>query len=486
MQATALRVCGSTGNEYYESNSEAHLRSSLQSIIPTTVDLNELLKKQEGKTLEFKRDFSSRVGLVRTLVAFANTAGGVLLIGVDDGTGTVRGVDAPLDLAEAVASIVSDTVTPSLIPEIELLPFRGKQVLAVQVHLSQLRPHHVKAEGPQAGVYVRVGSTNRRADADLIEEIRRSVRGEGFDEQAMQNLNSEAIDFRAASELFSHQRTLKKRDLETLRLVTSNQGRKVPTVGGVILFGQDRLSHFPDAWIQAGRFSGTDRARIVDRTDIRSYPVKAIEEAIQFVEKHTLKGAEIGRVHRQERWNLPSVAVREAVINAVAHADYALRGAPIRVAVYDDRLEIENPGLLPFGLTVEDLERGVSKLRNRVIGRVFHELGLIEQWGSGIQRMISACVDAGLPPPKFEEIANRFRVTIFSTQTHAPALDTIDERLIEQLSAGHGLSTSDLAASIGLSTRATRSRLAHLVEARLVAEVGTSPNDPKRRYHLAQ
>ena len=77
------------------------------------------------------------------------------------------------------------------------------------------------------------------------------------------------------------------------------------------------------------------------------------------------------------------------MVNAVAHADYAQRGAPLRLAVFDDRLEVENPGLLPFGLTVEDLHHGISKLRNRVIGRVFHELGLIEQWGSGVQRMTS-------------------------------------------------------------------------------------------------
>jgi predicted HTH transcriptional regulator len=88
---------------------------------------------------------------------------------------------------------------------------------------------------------------------------------------------------------------------------------------------------------------------------------------------------------------------------------------PIRIAIFDDRCEVENAGLLPFGLTVEDLPRGVSKLRNRVIGRGFHALGLVEQWGSGIQRMTSACREMGLAPPRFEEIATRFRVTL-STQ----------------------------------------------------------------------
>lgn len=104
-----------------------------------------------------------------------------------------------------------------------------------------------------------------------------------------------------------------------------------------------------------------------------------------------IKGA-----HRIDRWTAPIIALREAIINAIVHANYAEKGAPIRVAVFDDRIEVENPGILPFGLTIEDILRGVSRLRNRVMGRVFHELGLIEQWGSGIQRMTAACKDAGV------------------------------------------------------------------------------------------
>jgi ATP-dependent DNA helicase RecG len=102
------------------------------------------------------------------------------------------------------------------------------------------------------------------------------------------------------------------------------------------------------------------------------------------------------------------------------HADYAQQGAPIRVALFDDRIEIENPGLLPFGLTIEDIMQGVSKLRNRVIGRVFHELHLIEQWGSGIQRKTAACQEAGLEAPRLEEIGMHFRVTISSARVGQP------------------------------------------------------------------
>jgi len=122
-----------------------------------------------------------------------------------------------------------------------------------------------------------------RADRQLVEELHRFARGEGFDEQPLPELDSEALDFRAASESFAPIRKLGRRDLETLRLVTAHQGRTVPTVGGMLLFGRERERHFPAAWIQAGRFQGTDKSRILDRAEFRSYPVRAIEEAIRFL-----------------------------------------------------------------------------------------------------------------------------------------------------------------------------------------------------------
>jgi len=419
---------------------------------------------------------------MRTVVAFANTAGGILLIGVEDRSGHVRGIVEPLDLEERLASLISDSIVPHLLPDLEIVPWRNTYVVMVQVHPSSNRPHYLKRQGLDGGVYVRVGSTNRRADPELIQELSRFSRGEAFDEQPMPELNSEALDFRAASELFQPVRRLRRKDLETLRMVTQHQGRTVPTAGGILLFGNNRARYFPDAWIQAGRFRGTDKAHILDQIEIRSHLATAIEAAIAFVHKHLLHGAAIGAVRRTEQWSLPAVAVREAIINAVAHADYSQRGAPIRVSIFDDRLEVENPGLLPLGLTIEDLHRGVSKLRNRVIGRCFHELGLIEQWGSGIQRMTAACRTAGLPPPVLEELATRFRVTLRMEREAPGDLDATDLAILNTLDAGTGRSTREIAGGVGLTPRATRTRLARLVEKGLLREVGTGPQDPKRRY----
>lgn len=450
------------------------------------MDLSDLLRRPESKTLEFKRDLSSPDGVLKTIVAFANTAGGLILVGVEDDARHVRGLLDPRDAEERIANLVSDSIAPRVLPEIEVLPWRRTHVLAIQVHPSASRPHHLKRDGAEAGTYVRVGSTNRRADAEMIQELQRTARGESFDEQPMLDLNSEAIDFRVASESFASVRVLRRRDLETLRLVTTYQGNVKPTVGGVLLFGTDaaRERHFPDAWIQTGRFAGTNKTRIVDSAEFRTPLVQAIEAAVAFVEKHSLRHADIGRLRRTDRWSIPPLAVREALVNAVAHADYAQRGAPIRVSIFDDRLEVESPGLLPFGLTVEDLPHGVSKLRNRVIGRVLNAMGLIEQWGSGVQRMISACREAGLPDPVFEEVATRFRVTLRLERVNRPTLDETDQTILDVLSDGSGRLTSELAVLIGLTPRATRTRLVRLVGNGLIRELGTSPQDPKRRYFL--
>jgi predicted HTH transcriptional regulator len=196
--------------------------------------------------------------------------------------------------------------------------------------------------------------------------------------------------------------------------------------------------------------------------------------------------AAIGPVRRIDRWTVPVAALREAVINAIVHADYSEQGAPIRVAIFEDRIEVENPGLLPLGLTIEDIRKGVSKLRNRVIGRVFHELGLIEQWGSGIQRMTAACAEAGLPAPVLEEIGSRFRVTLPAIPSGPIQLDKKNDAILKALAGGRGRSTVQIAKAVALSPRATRTRLKALVERGLVIELGSGPQDPKRRYFRAQ
>ena len=452
--------------------------------------IEELLMRPEGKTLEFKQDLSSPKNILKTLTAFANTAGGILLIGIEDGSRAVLGLENPLDEEERLCSLIADSIEPRLAPSVDLVHWKGRTLLEVEVYPSALRPHWLKSLGMEDGVLVRVGTTNRRADGALTAEMRRSALNLSYDEEPMPDINPEALDLRVASGLFAGLRDWNESAAETLNLVIRHQGRLVPTVGGVLLFGSVRERFFPDAWIQCGRFGGTDKARILDQGEIRNHLPLALNDAFEFVKKHASRAAEFGKLRRKDVWNVPLEAVREALTNAIVHADYSQTGAPIRVAIFDDRIEIENPGLLAGGLTISDVREGVSKLRNRVIGRVFKELNLIEQWGSGFQRMAASCREMNLPEPTLEELAFRFRVTFSLHRVAAqPQGDDTDRKIMELIRASEadgGTSTQYLSQAVGISTRAMRDRLARLTKAGRIVAVGKSAYDPRKRYLLAK
>jgi predicted HTH transcriptional regulator len=392
----------------------------------------------EGKTLEFKRDLSSPKNMLKTLIAFANTAGGCLIIGVEDESREVIGVEDPLDEEERICNLIADNIKPRLVPNVELISIEDKTLLRVKVYPSGSRPHWLKKEGPNEGVYVRLGSTNRKADQDLIAELKRGAQGKSFDEQLLPDRTVDDLDFDAATACFERHRKLVKKDLESLRLVTRHQGHLVPTVGGMLLFGKDREMVFPDAWIQCGRFIGKDKADIFDHIDIHEHLPVAVERVIEFLKKHAMRGADFSELRRKDVWSIPLTILREAVVNAIVHADYSQRGAPVRIAFFDDRIEIENPGILLPGLTIEDMLRGVSKLRNHVIARVFRELELIEQWGSGVPRMFREADALGLPEPEIIEIGMRVRFIVYladsmTTEVSGRATEQVAEQVTEQV-----------------------------------------------------
>lgn len=444
--------------------------------------IKSLLAGDEGKSLEFKENCRPLYKIAQTAVAFANTAGGTIVIGVQDKTKNVTGLTDTLKDEEGLANSFADRIRPLLIPEIQIHAWRDKELIVVSVPHA-VGPYYIKSEGPEKGVYIRLGSTNRRAGPEIISEIHRLARNTFFDEQPCTEINSEEIDFRAASEFFSAvSRQLTSPRRKSLGLVVKHGGRDVPTQGAILLFGKNRRDIFPDAVIRCARFHGTTTARFLDQTEIDEYLPKAIEVAVAFIERHTLEGFEIGRVRRRELPEYPPQAVREAIINAIVHSDYSIGGMDIKVAVFDDRIEITNPGLLPFGLTLEAALSGVSRLRNRVIGRIFRELRLIEQWGTGMGRMIGACNKLGLRTPHFEEIGTSFRVTLFGRRVAPRTVPDWHSTLFDYLAEKGEISTKEAARVWKTSDRTARTRLRRLVEEGALAEVGTGPKDPKKVY----
>ncbi len=384
------------------------------------MNIRDLLKKDEGKTLEFKRDLSSPQQIIKTLVAFANTAGGLLIIGVDDKTRQPVGVEKPLDEEERLCNLIADSISPRLVPNVEMTTIDGKTLLLVETFLSGLRPHWLKVEGPENGVYVRLGSTNRKADRQLIAELRRSAEGIAYDEMSLPELSVNDLELEAINNTLGAQHRIDENGLRSLKLLVMEQGRLVPTRGAVLLFGKNRLEYFPDAWVQCGRFIGRDKAEIFDHIEFYDHLPNLVDSIMLFLKKHAMRGADFSEIRRKDVWSIPLSILREAVINALVHADYSQRGAPIRIAFFDDRIEIENPGILPPGITVEDMKAGVSRIRNPVIARVFRELGLIEQWGSGVPRMFKEAEELGLPGLQVEELGMRVRLTVMLKEALAP------------------------------------------------------------------
>ena len=166
----------------------------------------------------------------------------------------------------------------------------------------------------------------RRLDPALVDEMRRFPSQRAYDEEPMPQLHSEAVDFRAASDWFAPKRKLRRSDLDTLGLIARDQARRVPTVGGLLLFGDgnEKERHFPDAWIRAGRFRGANRANIADQQDVRGHAPVLVERATKFVVERLSCGARIDGTRREDRWNVPPVAVREAIVMPSGAARYGL------------------------------------------------------------------------------------------------------------------------------------------------------------------
>ena len=406
-----------------------------------------LLLEPEGKQLEFKRDLSSPLNVLKTLVAFANSAGGRLVIGVDDARQVV-GVADPLAEEERICNLIADAIAPRLLPNVELMSVGDATVLVVEVFPSGARPHYLSKQGPEQGVYLRLGSSNRQAGPDWIAETRRAAAGLVFDEQPMPTLGMQDLDLEAMARWFGPERTLDTAQLQTLKLLRADQGRLLPTRGAVLLWGRERELHFPDAWVQCGRFRGQDKVDIFDQQDIHAHLPDAVNAIELFLKKHAYKSARFGAMQREDVWSIPLTMLREAIVNALVHTDYAQRGSPIRVAFFDDRIDIESPGFLLPGMTVQDMQNGVSRIRNPVIARVFRELHLTEQWGSGVKRIFAEASAQGLPEPRVTEIATGVRLSVFLAAPHDARPTAAQNPSLAQVSEQVGVQVSEQVAKL--------------------------------------
>ncbi|MBS0622300.1 MAG: putative DNA binding domain-containing protein [Verrucomicrobia bacterium] len=437
--------------------------------------INEYLAQHEGKTLEFKENGRSLANVIKTIISFANTAGGLLIIGVKDKTKEVIGVLHPLQEEERIANAINDSIAPLIVPDIEIHTYRDRELIIIRVpHAAG--PFYLKTAGPERGVYIRFGSTNRIADDELLNSLKLFAENRTYDELPSPKgiLDEKAI--KTSFEIVKKHPTQKH--LEALNILTEHFYKQIPTVGGILLFGSNRSRLYPDALIRCARFRGITKEKIIDQQDFSSHLPVVIHEILSFIAKNTFLEGVIGKIHREDLPEYPTFALREAVINAILHADYSVKGCNIQIAIFDDRIEITNPGGLPFGQTIQKALAGFSKLRNRVIGRVFRELNLIEQWGSGLQRILELCKKEGLKPPLIEEHNNQFRLILYGKRTERRQLLEWEQILLGYLEEHKSVSTKTAAKIWNVSDRTARTRLKTLITSGRLQRIATSEKDP--------
>ena len=379
----------------------------------------------EGKTREYKLNLTNSDRVLQSVVAFANSAGGELVVGVRD-DGIVVGVDDPLVEEQRLAHLVADSVRPQLAPVIDLVTVQDKTVLVAAVQLGSQRPYYVKSMGKYQGTYYRTGAGNRQAGVAMVDELERSSRGRSFDQLPCVGATMDDLDVPMLSKILGREMT--QGVLRTLQLTCLEQGKTVPTNGGVLVGSHHPETFMPFAWVQCARFRGPGKRDITDQKDIYGPLPLAVDEVMKFLRANAFLSADFvsGPRRREDVWSIPMESLQELVVNALVHSSYANHGTAIKVAFLDEQIWIESPGGLVPGMTVELMRQGVSQVRNPVIARVFKEMSLIERWGTGIPDVLRELSESGLPEPDIEESVERLRITVH-IQSHDPLKYRVDE-----------------------------------------------------------
>lgn len=316
----------------------------------------------------------------------------------------------------AFANAISDSCMPQIIPDIEPQTIDGKTVIIVSVEAGKNRPYYLKSKGKENGTYIRVAGTSRQAFPEKIRELEMEGARISWDEltcvgypvskEATEKLCSDIENFREKAGMA--ERSVKKEQLINWKILKQSEGQLLATNAYALLTSD----YFPFSKTQCAVFKGTDRAVFLDKREFIGPIYTQIESAVDFVLRNIRLGATIDGLVRKEKYELPPEAIREMIINAHCHRNL-LDESCIQVAIYDNRLEVTSPGGLYNGLTYEEVMNGHSKIRNRAIANIFSQMGLVEAWGSGIERILNAAKEYGLPEPKFQEFDNMFRVELF-------------------------------------------------------------------------
>lgn len=446
----------------------------------------------ENKNLEFKVALPSKAEhYIKTVVAFANGNGGKLIVGIDDKTKQIVGVDDDkvFQIMDAVANTVSDTVEPQIVPNIMLETVNGKSLVVIEIEAGENRPYYIKSEGRDKGTYIRVGATSRPADPTQIKEL--EIEGKNLswdklrcvgcpvDEAAVEKLCADINGYRERLGK-GNEGKVSKKQLISWDVLLSGETAPVATNAFALLTG----GKFDYAKIQCARFKGKDRSVFIDRKEYSGALYEQIENAYNFVLNYIEMRAEIKGLVREDKYEIPVSAVREMIINAVCHRNY-MNDSAIQVSVFDDRIEVTSPGTICRGLTLKDALEGYSKTRNKVIAKVFHHMGLIEEWGTGLGRILRQAESYHLKTPDFIEMDTAFRVNLYRTEkakssekgsakSSEKGSVKSSEKIIDAIRQNPSVTIEELAKITQTTTRSVEKNLKKLKDQNRIARIGAA------------
>jgi len=383
-------------------------------------NIKDELLSGESKTIEYKEAVPSQSEkYLKTLIAFANGNGGRLVFGIEDDTRKVVGLNnetifKPMD---AITNAIVDNCEPQLNPEISVQGVGDKSILVVSVPRGSQKPYYLKSQGLIDGTYQRFGDNTRLVENYQLKELILEGSRRCYDQQPCPDLEVTAEDIETLCEslyLTALKNTPDEREQKTLRrpakdtllswgVLKDVNGQIVPTVAYALLTGQ-----LPDQpCVQCAVFEGNTRARFFDRRDVTGPVQDQLDGAVRYVTE---------KLHRamndEARCELPVDCIRELIANTIASRSYLNLGN-IQIALYDNRLEITAPGLLPSGITPQKLKEGYSKIRNRALAEAFAYMRLITLCHSGIPRCFKACEALGLPSPQLIDFDATLRIHVF-------------------------------------------------------------------------
>lgn len=425
----------------------------------------------ESENIECKQSLGELRAIIETVAAFASAQGGTIRIG-EAPDGNRVGVQVGHNTLENLANDLKRNTDPAQFPSITAEGSEQSAVIVVRVDESPVKP--VWAYNTP---FKRVGRTNQRLSREEAQRLADATAGRTWDTLPCPGFRMEDIDRNSVKTFLQATgqdvRTSTESVLQNLGLITSAG----ICYGAALLFAKNPQRFVPEAQAKCARFLGTTSVNFLDEQTLEGNLLTQPDAAISFVMRNIQQRIHItGRAERQVVPEYPEEAIREAVVNAICHRDYRAVGT-VQVRIYEDRLEVWNPGMLPPDLTVDKLyQEHPSRPRHPNVARALHRAHIMEHWGTGTLRIVEACRARGLPRPEFRSEMGQFMVCF----RNAPVEGRSDRKKFEarQIRAlayvrEHGrITRGEYSALLGVSIRQAINDLNILVEQGLLLRVG--------------